>query len=775
MHHFFKLDLASLENFDLPVLRFNLEGICTHANAAANELMELPSAVGLLLCDLFPEPVDREKLMAEVSIRLSGQASFYNTHCTLPGSMQRVPISVFGLPETGEDGRVSAKLAIVRDMREPHAVRDMHEAMDKLDSAQAIFEEMARLVQPLLPYDEMRVVAVSHDRRYLRRIFSTDAKAEHTYPFRWWPMPEFLRRSMESETPRVIDIDEMFGQRDFAKLAETDKGTRNYRNSGVRWCLSLPVWQGDRIVAFVSFDSRAEQPYGAKHLALCERLPLSKAAIMALQQEENRRLHKFVKLLGDMAAQAADVHKVAELLTQRLAHHFDSDHVAIFQYDEDHDCLRVLSEASNTGCPLGNTPVLHREKGVVSHAFYNRQVINIPNLAERPPSMPGYVEGVQGMQSELAIPIAGDTHRWVLNIESRLQRAFIEEDVVTVKMLALEAGHILDRVALLELRNAVLNVIQDGVVETNRSGTIRRVNTAASQMLGHSESELQGRPLAEFIADEPVARQLTSQHTFSARTTALLNKDGGKVNVLLSGAALPDNVGGRVFVATNLTYEMEQHRVAALKDVFRNASLESRIPLALAAEQLSSLVRKNPALDDQVRWILQQLRKADLPLERLLRLAATEGHATTTRRLVDLHHLLDSVLSQMPENEVNALHISLSKQPVWVRVAVEDLRFCVESMLAFALRTKPQSRRVEISVSSTGDQADITVRGDWVPDMGFSDSDDIRHRWRRQTTCDLALATGPLADIVEAEGGRFTSEMNNRVLLRIELPKAAQE
>ena len=780
MQDTFALDLGALSSFDMAVLRFTPAGECIFANLAAEALLGSPDAVGLTLDELFPDAAERAVLSAELNRRLRGHASSYRTEFTRPLSKERVPISVFAFPERGADGGVAGSIAIVRDLREEETARAIHAAIETLRTDQEILSSVAQHLRRMLPFDEFRVVAISGKRRHLRRIFSTDPSAERRYPFKWWPMPEFLLKTIDDEQARTIDIAEMFSDPDYAAMAENDPATKAYRESGVRYSLSVPIYQGDRIAAFIGLDTKTDQPYDSQQLALCQRLPLSQAVLMALHFEEEDKLHACVELVRELGKQASDVFRVAQTLTERLAMHFGWDHVAVFQHDEDKSEFRVLSQSSGSDRTMDPDLVIPNDRGIVADAFRTQNEINIPDIAAHAAAQSGdarpeYVEGISGMASELAMPIPGETKRWVLNVESRFSRAFADEEVDTLRLLAVEAGHILERTALLEMRDSILKSINDAVIETDRRCIIRRANPAAVRILGCSESELAGMSLEQFIADTQLASAIAETDVFSRHEVEIVSSRGGRVWTLLSGAPLPKNLGGRVFVASDLTYEREVQKLGALKDVFRNASLESRLPLALAAGWLGQLCHDEPKAASTIERVLKQIRKADLPLERLLRLATPDTASLDHHSPVDLYSLIAEVLSELPESDLAAIVVAPGRSQAFVRAPREDLRFCLESALSFALRTRPQDQSIKVSVTTTRKTAAISMLGNWAPDLGPEEPVGIRRRWRRQTVSDLALATGEIESILMLANGRFRSQLDDRVRFELELPVAAQE
>lgn len=770
MQDTFKLDVAAVAQFDMAVLRFDPDGVCTYANAAAEKLVGMPASAGLTLDLLFPDEVERAAVWLQLRKRMTGQASSYATQFKRPLTHEPVQVSVFAFPDIDDDGEVTGSVVVVRDLREEHVDRAMHEAIETLRSDKEILAAVAALLRRLVPFDDFRVLAISKRREHLRRVFSTDDRAEQHYPFKWWPIPPFVLKTLDTETARTIDINAHFKEPAYARMLKEDPAAQAFVESGVRYSLSIPIVLGDRVVAFVALDTRQDKPYSDADLALCERLPLAEAVKMALHYEEEARLRACVDLIRELGQPSSDLRHVANILVKRLACHFGWDHVAVFQHDEDSAGFRVLSQASANGHALKPDFVLPEGHGAVARAYAEQREVNLHDVRLSAKDARAYVRGVPGMISELAIPVPGDTRRWVLNVESRLVTAFADEEIETLRLLVAEAGHILERAALLEMRSAILCSINDGVIETNRRGVIRRCNPAACRMLGRSETELLGQGLDSVIHDPLVVAALGSTEAFSSRQIELTSQDGHITQVLLSGAPLPENLGGRVFVASDVSYELEVQRIGSLKDVFRHASLESRVPLALAASWLDDLARQHPDTAPTIERVLKQLRKADLPLERLLRLATPDVSSRKLGPPIDLNTVLGEVLAQVPDIEREGIVVTPSARPALVDVAAADLRFCLESVLSFAMRTKPQDKRIGIRVSANARTTSVALVGDWKPDLGTESAPEIRRRWRRQTVSDLVLAKDVIQHVMEQVEGQFRCLFDECLMLELSLP-----
>lgn len=772
MDNAFRLDVAALATFEFPVVKLDPQGICTYGNAAAARLLGAESAVGVSLADLFPDEDQRKLVLEELAKRMQGIASSYTTEFTRPSDKKRIPVSIFAVPLLNDRNRVGGSMAIITDLRISNAKRTVHQTIETASSSRAILEALKDQLKLLLPFDLLRVTAVSHERTHLRTLYTTESRAEAVYPLRWWFIPDSIRQMIEDKDARVLDMRKLLAEPRFVEMAKNDAALQRYIQLNVSYSLTIPILRGHQVAAMITVEREGGLPFTKEDISLCRRLPLAEAVKMSLHHEEENNMRGCLDLIRKMGTTPGRTRDVAQLLVDTLAEQFEWDHVAMFQYDDDTRSFLVLSQASGTGKQVDESRFAAGEGGVVAHAWRDQEIVNVPNVKK----CKEYREGVEGMKSELALPIPGDPARWVLNIESSLETAFAQEEIDLLRPLLTEASHVLERIWLLDMRGAVFRAMQDGVIETNKRGSIRRLNGAALRLLrGKDEQEFRGRRLSDFFADADEGK-LLSETEFTSREVEMKRGDGSTVPVMLSASALipnpslPTGLGGRVFIASDLTFQRQVEHTLVGKEVFRHASLESRVPLALATGWLNAIVARHPDAQEDVKKILEQLRKVDLPLERLLRDADSLDRDTSVLRPVSLREVVDDVIAQLPRDERDALQFAVLAGDALVRASAQDIRFCVESCLSFAFRTKPQNKKVSVKLASDASNVLLTVSGDWEPDLGEEVKGGIWSRWRRTAASDLALADDLIVQIAARAKGSFKVRMDEYLELTLTLP-----
>lgn len=782
--------LATLEDFDLAVARFDLNGVLSYQNRAAARLFGVRVEDHLDIQMLLPNKAELEHVIQQIHTRSQGKSSVYRTAFHQPHAAPDapdIPISVFAFPDTNADGQAVGSITLIRDLREETVRESLHHIIETSTANEELFARLTGQLRLLLEFDELRVVTISKGGAHLRQLYSSDPQAASKYTFRWWPMPPFLKETLHERTPEIIKVSDMLADPNYQQLLARDAATRDFFQSGVEQILSLPVYEENRIAAFFNLHSRVADRYSAEALRLVQRLPVAQAVLSAIGREEREQQRLVLQLIRDIGTLSTDVQGAARILVDRLVKDFGWDHVSIFQHDPcseqhwlvfqaNHPEKPALPEHYAITAPRGMAaPASDMGAGpaagdaIVEAASTNR-VVSVPATRRRGPfnALPGF----DPRGSELVIPISGPKVQWVLNLESSSTNAFADEEVELLQVLASEACLALHRSVLFELQKAVLASINDAVIETGTDGRIRWSNRAAKEMLGMEAEPAQPQWIADLL-DDPAAAALAQASQFYHRETSIRDRDGQAVPVLLSCTTLPDHLGGRVYVASDFRFQKEVQRLSELKEVFRLAAMEGRIPLSLAAVWLGDLAEAVPEQKDCIDKVAAELGRADLPLERLLRLFTSETGAAGTPR-ADLNLAIATTLAELPRTLLDAIAYSPVKTAAPVGVAFDTLQFCIEAIISFGLRTRPQSRRLEVRSERLGDRVLFRVGGDWRADMGSERAPGPTEQWRRKSLSDLTLGESVIRRTIDNAGGRFCFKPEPALCLEFELPLLPQ-
>ena len=771
----YRLQISALEEYGTPVARVDPQGVLTYVNQAAQQLLGIEPDERIDLRTLFPDDTQYAKVTGQLHRRLGGTLSNYDASFRQPhaaADSPQVPIRIYAFPDLDDAGNVTGSVAIIHDRREESMRAAIHAAIEKSSSNDDLFAAVAFQLRRMFQFDVFRVTAISRSRKHLRSMYSTDPNAKTDYPFRWWPMPAFVERELNDLSARTIDVEALYRQPGWAELARTDEATRHFLESGIKSVLNVPVTENGRIIAIIGLDSHQAGAFDAFHHEDLLGLPIGQAVITALYRERRHENEAVFTLLRQAAANSHDVKRVAEELARSLVGQ-GWDHVSIFQSDEARNRMRLVCQANADGHPpLPDAFSLPRvgEDGLPANAIAEAVVggCRVEEFSSRARG-PYRHDGDAPAGSELVLPITSPRERWVLNVESTKGGSFAAEEVGLLELLAAEAGAVLHRSSMFELQVAVLRSINDAVIETDDQGLIRWSNAAAKRMLGLPERH--DTPLAfnDLIADARLRETLAQVDSLDHRELNLRTTEGRLVPVLLSISTLPEHLGGRVHVASDFTYQKEVQRLGELKEVFRHAALEGRIPLSLATIWLRQFAQQNPDVREMVEKVLAQLGRADLPLERLLRLFSHES-APPAQPYCDLGRAVHTTLAELPDTVQQSIHADVAGAALPVSINFADLQFCVESMISFGLRTQPQSKALHVATDVTDRHARCRVWGDWEADFGGVPGVGPTDRWRRKSLSDLTLGDSVIRRLVRRAGGEYRRSFGPALSFEIALP-----
>lgn len=774
MEDFYRIDLAALDNFDLPVARFDSAEVLTYLNRAGQRLLGAPADGHITLRTLFPDQADYDEVVHQFSLRMRGEASAYQTrfhrpHCK--NDAPPIPVRVYAFPDTGADGEVGGSLALLRDLREEHACRAIHHAIETTRDNRALFQALAAEVAKLIPYDEFRITTVSESRTHLRTLYSSHAQASEKYPYRWWSMPAFIRETLKDYGTGVLDIEALFATPAYQELLDSDPHVLNYRAWRVQESQLLPIHHNGQVVAFVALDSLTKGRFDDTTVAMLGALPIAEAVMAAMNREERALRMATLDLIHTMSSMDNNVQQAAGELIARLEHGFGWDHVAIFQIEVDPASVRLLRQSSGVRQYLHDGASIDVDSGAGAElAGLACKPMTLFHHDSRAHSPFAGRDGFDPHGSQLIVPIRGRHTLWALNIECSMAEAFSTEEIALLEQIATEAGEVLQRSALFEVQHAVLEAIDNAVIETSLDGTIRWCNTAARKML-HIDPDQQRVAMTQLLPKDDSTTAIATGASFSQHELTLRSLNGSAIPVLLSCSMLPEHLGTRVYVASDYTYQRELRRQGALREVFRHAAMEGRIPLSLAATWLEQCHPADVATNAIIQKVLGQLARADLPLERLLRLFSSPPESNQNMH-ADVRRAITQTLREFPDDQTKAIDTTGSSEALMVAADFNHLQFCIESMLAFGLRTKPQSPKLKLKLSTAREdgKAMIRVNGNWKLDSGAVPETGELERWRRKALFDLTLGEAVLQHVALRAGGKFRTDFKKRLTMSLELP-----
>lgn len=720
----FRLREQSLDEVPMGVVRLSVDERITYVNKAVRDTLGAQIDIGTSLSDLALDDEDRKLLLHAIERRFGEeQGEAYRIKVNRTDSDTRLYLEVIAVPEYDAAGKLIGSIGFVRNATSETMASAIHADIQGASSADGLLRQLTRRLHQVIHFESLRVSLVSKSGNYLRTFFEDALTPLGNQGVRWWLMPDFIKLVLKEMEPGAASIDEMFARPDFQKLEETDELARNYRKHEYKYMLRLPVSSDGQVKATLVLERRGDKPFSAEETACFLELPIVEVVRMALSLERQDELEFAFTLIRKLGDKAGSIGKMAKKLVTKLQEKHGWEHVSLFRMDDDKRQLQLIFQWPPGGLKDGYAQSI--DDGLLGLCARTLEPLNIGNVRDNKLA-PGYVLGVEGTVSEMCLPVPGAKLTWILNVESKEAFAFADDEQATVERLLTTVGFILDRTASLEMKAAILDSVADAVILTTAENRVIELNPAAEELLGRKLSDFgdqvvwlsdlvkakdDGAAVAENT--NPGARAWSNPPTENAPIDDLqyakhapsaeykiVRPDGTPVRVMISAATLPPNLGAKVYVASNLDEQDRVARMERLKKVFEQVATETRMPIALAYAFLSETLDGKTNVPALVDKALKQLRKADLPLERIIRLASDDEELPLPCGPVPVRALLNEIIDELPGSEAGAVTLASGDFEVKALASRGELKFCLQSVVAFLMRRRAQTEVVEVKLSS---------------------------------------------------------------------------
>jgi PAS domain S-box-containing protein len=773
------LDPDAIDAIPLGVMRVDRAGRIVYANSAVQRLMGPRIDIGARFQELEFAPGSQDVVEANLERRFGAhEASDYKFTIVHP-DRTHVHAEISGVPEYDAAGDVVGAIGFVTDKTMDRANLAIHSAISSASDWRDLLSALDNAVRDVLAFDTIMVNLISVDRSALRSFYERPHVALEVSPaWRWWPMPAFVRADLDTIlTTRPDDITAMFTSPPYSELAESEPATREWLRLGYRHMLRKPVMRDGRIIALVALLRLEDRPFTQADVDRIEQLPIGETIHIALALENHNELEFTLQLINRLGSVAESISEVGTVLVEEIRRHFEWEHVSLFRVNYDNSTISMVHQSAGARTRLPEGYTQSGDTGLLGTVVRSGKPVRTGDVRRTP----GYVEGIESTSSEMCLPIPGDRVRWILNVESSLGSAFAAEEQALVERLLAVAGLILDRTLAIEFNKTVLECSADGVIQTTTQGQIQYVNPACAEMLKRSPEALVGMHLSTFVTpasggDAGTAtaylNELMRRDTLAPTKVRFSIGEREQIPVLLSGNALPAQIGGRVYVASDLSYQEHVQRMDALQTVFRQVASESRVPLALTMSFLNELRERSLDSDsaDLVERSIAHLRRTDLPLERMVRLAAAPEGQELPLQPAALSDVAAKVVHELPATHRRQISLSVADGATPVLAALPELEFCAASIIAFLLRMKAQRDRIGVDVRRESGNPVLDFA---LVDLSSKAPSATRLEPRSEHERDFALAQPVIQNLMERMRGGF--EITQREGLRLRLIFKAAE
>jgi PAS domain S-box-containing protein len=679
------------DHIPVAVVRVDTDRKIVYANHVAKELFGSDRLVGTDFMN-FVSDADVPRLETELRRRFEElEGSNYEIELAPPAKGRRIPVTIWAAPEWTA-GELVGSIAFMCDLSFEKANDAIRDAIESDKTPAEILKTCASVLQRVIPHACFRVTVVSRNRKHLRVFCEHPQLTGGDNALKWWSMPPFVLEFLRRKDVYDLDLVAWFEGPEVSAMARSDPATQEYLKHGFKHVLVRPVLSERQVVAFAALDTRDARGFTAAELKMCEQLPIAEAVLKALQVERQQELEFLIRLIREMGKVADNIPNVADVLVNELQEHYKWQHVSLVEVDEDAGVFRVVVQAGPLKLRRDFAQPLN--EGFLGRAYSSGGAVNEGNIHHS--SLEGvYRGGIVGTKSEMCIPIPGVKLRWILNVEATEENAFADEEHAGVEFLLQETGFILERAALLELKTSVLNSIKDAVVQTDNRGRISEVNAAAAELFGGGAEAIASRNLAEFIVASDMASAVLKAHGFPRTEVEMKRLDGTSFPALLSGAQLPQK-GGKIFVASDRTFQKRVEQTELLKEVFLRVAMETRAPLALVSTWLRRAAEMPGNVVELVEKSMPQLKKMDVTLERVMRVASTVESSDAECAAVDIRALVEELLDELPQADADIVERHFERDLGRVSAVRRDLQFCINNVVGVLLRSRAQQDTVVV-------------------------------------------------------------------------------
>lgn len=309
------------------------------------------------------------------------------------------------------------------------------------------------------------------------------------------------------------------------------------------------------------------------------------------------------------------------------------------------------------------------------------------------------------------------------------------------------------------LAEMVLKVIHDGVVMTDKAGTIQFINPAAATMTGHNTANevigldyalviklesKEGRELSE--ADNPLVQAMkTNQPLEPFQGSLIVGQSDKRIPVAISVLPAEDAGQNRIITFRDITKELEEE--GEQTEFISTASHEMRTPVATIDGYLSLCLNPQTAtIDERAKGYLEAAQAASQHLGRLFQdlLDVTkldDGHIKPHFEPQEMIGLVESISNDYaPQAKAAKLNFKFGSQQdlafgesrrieqvAYSSVDVSFIREIMDNLIENAIKYTPEGGSIYVNVRGDGDRVLINVTD---TGMGIS-SDDLAHIFQK--------------------------------------------
>lgn len=771
----------ALDHLPLPVVRVDRNKTIVYANRKAAKLWDEADLEGKHLHTLFADPDALRTVEQQLRQRFcKARSSTYETTITKLSDNNKIPVQIYATPAYDLRNALVGSIAVIRSLELETMTRAINESVTRHNDAHRLLTDVTELIAARTDFDYISVNLYSRDLQHVRSLFSfSPGIDENHFEVGWWQLPEQLKRWAASDSDNYIeDITEFIARPEWRQLRD-DPSIARLLEKKLHSLFRIPVFREDRLVASIAFFKAPKNAFTAEERDFLERLPLRKVIQMVLYLEEKRGLNFRLELLKDILNVSGNLQQIADIVTRKLANHYQWENVEIFRIDHKSDEFILCSQFvlnSRYRLPKDYSQPLH--KGIMGHVYQQEEVDHYfcGNVHDDPNIKDYYIPGhpKQKIKSELCIPILKyGKPFWMLNVEDVKKNAFSVDEVEELELLHREISSVIEASIKHYHLDKTFEYSSDAILTADCAGLVQSVNQAAEKLLGLSSSAMVNEPLEEILpfSDKNLANWIILGGTAVEKEAAILTGKGDEIPVNLSISRLPANLGGSIIIIIrDLTIQMKFKELDYLGTLYHELSAQAKKPLSILENYLTALKHEDrrEKISLYAGEMNKHLNKLRLTYDRLAFYDPRKGISPYNLIECYFSEIVNNIEEDFPEHEWKRLQFSGLRPDRRMKIDMYKITFCLESILLYLLR-RTMSAPIRIDLTNRKKTLFCKI-------VGCDAEDDSGSAPSREAAVDLAIGERIIRRFMNYHKGTFgRKKQADTHVFTLTLPLEARE
>lgn len=639
-------------------------------------------------------------------------------------------------------------------------------------------------IQPLVQFDHAVFGIYGEGVSLFRAIAAYDEDQEVRWPARWMDLPKGIRSFLNGDNTCIGDTNKFIIDKDFNR---TNEVVQCYQDWGISSSITLPVRDHNDYTSSLSLCSKTLDAYGEYELKVLRSLNLEQV-LMRFESERKEERSKFAEALKDIVVQAGSLSQIAPIIIEKLAKHFEWDHVALFRVDRLERCFRlVIQRSPHHNYSLSSEPLTmaegSKDRTLLDATLEEKNFVAVNDAIGRPRDY--FPRGpARELKSAMTFPILlSGRIRWILYVESAQSNSFKPPDTVELRNIIIFLQEGLNHHLLRQTKECLMTETEQAVAFVGREGWILDVNGVAASMFGLPRSftfdDKNPVPITKYALDDAAKSRLSANSVGARRERLELVGPGGKPrSVLATQHVLDESLDMSIWFFTDIA-DMEWTRdLRFLREVVADIADETNISLNLACMRTTKLmeaIQNDVAIKARTDvvshieyhcdYVVKEIRKANITFERLASTIEQRKRGIHVASRFSLSDLLKNVISEFPQRDRERIFETEFDRMVTADIEGdrESLSTALRSILAYLIKRRIADARVEVAIKHSTNECSVylgltddslsNVRQPpyAVPDDPLVDAERIAHD-------DVGLGIGTLIRVARSFHGQLITD-----------------